>query len=444
MSRRFSCLLSLCVLAVLALCAPAGASAAVSCDRVAAPSGSDSAIGTVTAPLRTLEALLAAVQPGQTACLRGGTYGDVEPRLHAPDVELTSYPGETVTITSMLEVMRTAKRSHVHHLNFDARNFDSTAAIKIQADDTILSDNNITKGGKSICLQVASSYVAYRVRIERNRIYDCGPASTKFDHQIYLESSRDAIVRNNILTGNAGGWGVHLYADADGSLIEHNIIDGNRGGVIFAGDGNTTSDRNVVRNNAITNSGPRWNIEGSWSGGPRGTGNSAHHNCLYTTGPDGPDGIETTAGGFTPSSNVAVDSNPYVNRSRGDLRFKADSACARLVGDVAGPSVGTARIASVRFALSLRAGRRQVRAGGKARLRGRLLAPQRAAGAKVRIQLRSNGKWRTLAVRRTRADGRFAIRLQTGKARRARVSRLRAVVRGVAKSRTVRLRIKPR
>ena len=157
--------------------------------RVAAPSGSDSAAGTVAAPLRTLDALLEAVEPGQTACLRGGTYGGVEPRLHDPDSELTSYPGETATITSMLEVMNTAKRSHVHHLRFDATNFDSTAAIKIQADDAVLSDNHITKGGKSICVQVASSYVAYRVRIERNRIHNCGPANSKFDHQLYLEQA---------------------------------------------------------------------------------------------------------------------------------------------------------------------------------------------------------------------------------------------------------------
>ena len=395
------------------------------------------------APLRTLEALLEALEPGQTGCLRAGTYGGVEPRLHDPDVELTSYPGETATITAMLELMRTAKRSRVHHLRFDATNFDSTAAIKIQADDAVLSDNDITKGGTSICVQVASSYVAYRIRIERNRIYNCGPANTKLDHQLYLENSRDAIVRGNILSGNAGGWGVHLYADADGNVIENNIIDGNRGGVIFAGDGNTTSDNNEVRNNAITFSGPRWNIEGSWSGGPRGTGNSAHHNCLYTAGPDGPGGIETSAGGFTPRSNLVVSSNPYVNRSSGDLRFKAGSACARLVGDVAGASVRTARIATVRFALSLRARRQRLRPGGLARLHGRLTAPARAAGAQVRIQIRSRGAWRTLAVRRTRADGRFAIRLRAGKARRARVSRLRAVVRGVAKSRTLRLRIKP-
>ena len=82
MPRPLSWLLTLSALLVLVLCVPASADAAVSCDRVASPSGSDSAPGTVAAPLRTLEALLEAVEPGQTACLRAGTYGGVEPRLH--------------------------------------------------------------------------------------------------------------------------------------------------------------------------------------------------------------------------------------------------------------------------------------------------------------------------------------------------------------------------
>ena len=60
---------------------------------------------------------------------------------------------------------------------------------------------------------------------------------------------------------------------------------------------------------------------------------------------------------------------------------------------------------------------------------------------RVKLQLRSRGRWRTLAVRRTNSRGRFYIRLRTGTARRTRTSRLRAVVKRVAKSRTVRLRV---
>ncbi len=54
--------------------------------------------------------------------------------------------------------------------------------------------------------------------------------------------------------------------------------------MIFAGAGGETSDRNVVRNNAIPYSSPRWNIEGSGSDEQPGVGNVAHDNCVYSPG----------------------------------------------------------------------------------------------------------------------------------------------------------------
>jgi parallel beta-helix repeat protein len=160
-------------------------------------------------------------------------------------------------------------------------------------------------------------------------------------HQIYLQSTRGAIVRWNILTGNAGGWGVHLYSNADNTLIAHNIIDGNHGGVIFAGADGDTSDGNVVRNNAITFSQQRWNIEGSWSGEAAGTANRAQHNCVYSTGKDEPAGIAEEEG-FSASLNIVSTGSPYVARGRGDYRLGPDSRCGRMVGDVAGVIDGTA------------------------------------------------------------------------------------------------------
>ena len=124
--------------------------------------------------------------------------------------------------------------------------------------------------------------VAHTV-VERNRIHDCGSRG-KLAHLIYVTNSRGAVIRANLLVDNQGGWAVHLYPNADGTLVERNVIDSNQGGVIFAGDGNVASDRNVVRENVITNSAPRWNIEGSWSGGPEGQGNVAQRNCLYSSG----------------------------------------------------------------------------------------------------------------------------------------------------------------
>jgi hypothetical protein len=278
---------------------------------------------------------------GDVGCLRAGAYGGDSVYFEAPGAELRSYPGELATITAFMEVVPEAAGAHIHHLRFDASHHDNEVGIKLQADRTQFTDNELTKGGNGICLLAGTYHPAAGIVIERNRIYDCGPASSKYMHQIYLQNTRGAIVRWNILTGNAGGWGVHLYANADDSLIAHNIIDGNHGGVIFAGDDEATSDRNVVRNNAITYSQQRWNIEGSWSDAGTGSANRAVRNCVYSNGEDAPSGIEEGDGGFTASASLVMDGSPYLARSLGDYRFDPESRCARLVGDVVGVIDGT-------------------------------------------------------------------------------------------------------
>jgi nitrous oxidase accessory protein NosD len=205
--------------------------------------------------------------------------------------------------------------------------------LKVRGDDVRVSGNVITAARSTICVLVGSVRAARRTVIEGNRIQRCG-RSGKLDHLIYIQNAKGAVVRRNVLTGNPGGWAVHLYPKADGTLIEHNVIDGNQGGVIFAGDGPDTSDDNTVRYNAITYSSPRWNVEASWGDGPVGTGNSAHHNCLFSTGPGAPAGIGALEG-FTSSSNTVLARSPYVDRGRGDYRFPRGSRCRPLVGQVA-------------------------------------------------------------------------------------------------------------
>ncbi len=327
--------------AALALVAgPASAAAPTSCTKVAAPYGSDSATGTEAAPYLTAQRLVKSLDAGQTGCLRAGTYGGAALYMRKPDTALQSYPGERATLTAFLEVTPEAPRSRVSGLRIDTSGNSNSVGTKLQADDAVLSDNVITKGSEGICVLAGTYNPAQRVIIERNYIYDCGSAvqpdgsHNKFDHLIYLSGTRNAVVRWNILSANAGGWGVHMYPGADGTLIEHNIIDGNQGGVIFAGSGEgSPSDDNVVRNNAITGSGPRWNVESSWSDGPPGTGNVATANCLYSTGQGQPSGV-SSGRGFSATGNTVLGGYPYVDRTAGDYRFKPDSPCATLVGDV--------------------------------------------------------------------------------------------------------------
>ena len=167
-----------------------------------------------------------------------------------------------------------ARRASVSKLRLTSSDLTYPIPLKVLADDVRVTRNTITGSSLStICVLVGSHRVTHRTVIERNSISRCGTHS-KFDHLIYLSNTRGARIRHNLLTANGGGWAVHMYPDADRTLVERNTIDGNLGGVVFAGDGSgKTSDRNVVRRNAITFSGPRWSIESSWSGGPHGRGN---------------------------------------------------------------------------------------------------------------------------------------------------------------------------
>jgi parallel beta helix pectate lyase-like protein len=332
--------------AALALLAAPASAVSTGCTKVAAPYGSDSAAGTVAAPYLTVQRLVSSLDAGETGCLRSGTYGGAALYMRKPDTALQSYPGERATLTAFLEITPEAPRSRVSGLKIDTSGNSNSVGTKLQADDAVLSDNEITKGNEGICVLAGTYNPAQRVIIERNYIHDCGSAvqpdgsHNKFDHLIYLSGTRNAIVRWNILSANAGGWGVHMYPGADGTLIEHNIIDGNQGGVIFAGSGEgSPSDDNIVRNNAITGSGPRWNVESSWSDGLPGTGNVVTANCLYSTGQGQPSGV-SSGRGFSATGNTVLGGYPYVDRAAGDYRFRSDSPCATLVGDVVAAVTG--------------------------------------------------------------------------------------------------------
>jgi hypothetical protein len=434
-------------LAALSLFSAGPAAADSGCARVASPAGSDSAAGTEAAPYASVQKLVEALGPGETGCLRQGAYGGDHVFMNQPDSTLKSFPGERATVRAFLEVYPEAARARVSGIRFDSADNGNDSAVKLNADDVVFSDNEVTKGAHGICVLAGSWHPAHGVVIERNRIHDCGPAGSKYDHDIYLSGTQDAVVRWNILSADAGGFGVHMYPNADGTVVEHNIIDGNHGGVVFGGDGEgQASDHNTVRNNAVTFSGPRWNIESSWSDGPAGVDNRAIDNCVYSTGGSGRSGV--TQDGFNAGGNVTLAGSPYVDRTHGDYRFRADSPCLGLVGDVEGTISGrpssppqprvevllarpTATPASVPVAQPAQTVVLSGRVKGRRRVR------------RVALQMRGRRGWRLVKVRRVGRHGKFTARIRVRRSRRARTLRLRAVVPNVASSRTVRVRVRP-
>ncbi|MCB0865679.1 MAG: right-handed parallel beta-helix repeat-containing protein [Solirubrobacterales bacterium] len=424
----------------------AQASAQASCDLVAAQNGSDSAPGTAEQPLRSVQALASSLRQGQTGCLRTGTYtdpSDEEVNLAVPNVTLTSYPGERATIRTRLWVEQGADGVTIADLDLDGRNPTNLPSPTINADDVVLRGNDITNQHTAICVSLGSPDTwgrAHRTLVEGNRIHDCGrlPATNQ-DHGIYVNSSDDAIIRNNLIYDNTDR-GIQLYPDAQGTLVTGNVIDGNGQGVIFGGHETTASSNNIVEHNVITNSKIRDNVESSWGGDP-GTGNVARDNCVGGGAYDEGDGgiLQSYPGGlgFKAVDNL-IHVPKYANADGGDFTIPSDDPCAEIIAGVAAETaapeeVGSGSSAAVET-VTIRANRRSVRRLRPVRITGR------AKGAdSVTVRVRRSSGWRKLGTAHIASNGAYRMRVRIADpGRRA----LKAEAKGVGDSAPLRLRVR--
>lgn len=311
------------------------------CDRFAAPRGSDSARGTLADPYRSVRRLARKLRSGQTGCLLPGRYYHREvARLERPGTALRGVgPGRPLVLNPIWIEPR-GVGAGIYNIRLTSRDRIYTVPLKVQADRARIVGNTIFGSSNESCVLVGSQNRVHGATIERNVIRRCG-RSGKFDHLVYLQNASRTTVRWNVLSGNGGGWAVHLYPNADESIVEHNVIDGNFGGVVIAGYGDVTSDDNLIRANAITFSGPRRNVESSWEG-TYGHGNLVTGNCLFSVAADAPSGIGTNWG-FTVGPNTQLPGSPYVDRVAGDYRFKPGSRCTGPVGEVAVAVAGRLR-----------------------------------------------------------------------------------------------------
>jgi hypothetical protein len=312
---------------------PARAAAGADCDRYASPRAEGPADGSRAHPFPTLARLVRSLRRGQVGCLAAGRYehrGVV--RLTRPGVTLRPLGrgrGRAV-VDGAVWVMPSARGARLSRLRLTSHDPVFTIPLKIQADGVTVVANDVTTSTSISCILIGSVRVVTGTVIERNRIRRCGRRG-KHDHLIYVQRSRDAVIRENLLIDNAGGWAVHLYPDADGTLIEGNVIDGNQGGVIFAGTDGDTSDGNVVRDNVITSSSPRYNLEASWSDEPPGEDNTASGNCLFSAGPGAPAGV-AAEDGFEEQDSVVAGANLYIDPDAGNFRVRATSPCSPVAG----------------------------------------------------------------------------------------------------------------
>jgi parallel beta-helix repeat protein len=269
--------------------------------------------------------MVSSLSPGQTGCLRSGTYNEFV-RLNkngqpgAPIV-VRSAPGELATLTNNVYAPPENHDVTLSHVKLTATTAGQVMLMQIYASRATIANNDISASDRrNSCILVAGG--AVDVEIRANRIHNCGSVSSGNQiHGIYLSNGRRTKVLSNYIYAVLGGWGVHLWTNADDSLIANNVIDGNRGGIVLGGNSSSISERNAFRDNIITNSVDLDGMRTYW-GGQVGAGNVFDRNCVWNNK------VYNTVGtGYTISNLVTADPK-YVNRSARDYRLQSGSPCA--------------------------------------------------------------------------------------------------------------------
>jgi hypothetical protein len=314
---------------------------AVRCARYAAPGGRDRNRGTKARPFRTAQRLADSLRAGQTGCLRGGVYDHVEGGYvlrvdhggtRGAPITIRGYPGERARVVGIVNVP--AGSNHVRLSAIRFRGTGGANTVKIYATNVLVQNSYISNSGRGESCMILGSTSGYgratAVVVRRNRFHGCGAVGGTKDHAVYVSNAVNARIVGNVFWAT-GAYAIHLYPNARGTVIAHNVIDGGRpstrGGVLFGGNSDFASSGNVVEYNVVAFARTS-NITSNWDSGRVGSRNVARRNCLYGAR-DG--NIDSSNGGFARAGNRVA--RPwFVDRQARDYRLRRTSRCLAVVG----------------------------------------------------------------------------------------------------------------
>jgi Right handed beta helix region len=281
---------------------------ALQCTMYASPSGSDaSGDGSLTAPFASLGKLDGALSPGQTGCLRAGTYGSTNSHIELANdgsalgqITISSFPGETATVRGWVDIE--GSYTTLSRLSIDGSNTlytqhpagvscpaPTSQPLTIAGHDDVLEYDDYYQSVASLRgngIGIGFWGDADNTVIRFNKIHDVGQCQA-YDHVIYLSHGNNVQIYDNWLWNDPHGRGVQLYPAPTNAKIFNNVIDHVGEGFVIGNESGETVSGNQIYNNVITNTTglpseaiPGEGISDNYGGRP-GSGNTFYENVLY-------------------------------------------------------------------------------------------------------------------------------------------------------------------
>jgi len=305
--------------AIFALAAdtPGDSSSNVSCTFYISPSGSDKKPGTLAEPWKTVQKAFDTATPGQTVCLRGGTYPEsvlpdpmtkaatqLEKQSGTPGnpIVFTNYPGEVAIIQGETKIYGsyiTLRGATQSAKSCSARNqcglvFERTDTVPYASDIDIL---NSSGPGFVIIDHVEIRNAPYHAGVYQegcnnaivgSYVHDNGLQNRNEDNGIYWsvtpsDCKNGGLIANNLVEHNYSK-GIQLYAGASASTPAYVTVCGNISvnngsvGAVIWGDHNTFVGNILYNNNEIATA-----AAGAQAGLYSGTANFVDHNLTWST-----------------------------------------------------------------------------------------------------------------------------------------------------------------
>jgi parallel beta-helix repeat protein len=229
-----------------------------------APDGNDYGPGTESQPLRTIAKSVSRLRAGDTLLIKQGTYAEsinsnflpiVRGSSWSSPVTIAAYPGHTVVLRpgSTGEVINLAHPA-IEYLVIDRLVIDATNAnfgISLNRASHIKIQNSEVKNSRLSGILLAD-------RSDYNQLINLkvhGNGTNRYDHGIYIATSRNLVERCEIYNNSA--YGIHVYNSAPGERAENNLI-----------------QRSIIRNNGVRDESAAGIILSS------GEGNGAYNNIV--------------------------------------------------------------------------------------------------------------------------------------------------------------------